>query len=170
MNRRLLSLIGFVAVIAIVVVVVAVASSGDSGGTKKKAKDDPQPNNPRFHTRALADHYGGPVPMTVKFNVKPFNDTGTVSYRWHFDDGTVSSVQTPVHTFTRAGSYQVLLDARDSTGDNDRWNLVVGAWPANVWGTTKPADIPKQQAAQKVRTNQRAAQERATAAQRLGGF
>jgi hypothetical protein len=170
MNRRLLSLIGFLAVVAVVVVVVVVASGGDDNGGKKKAKDDPQPNNPRFHTRAVADHYGGPAPMTVRFNVKPFNEDGDVVYRWHFDDGTTSSAVAPTHTFPKPGTYQVLMDARDSNGDNDRWNLVVGAWPASVWGTTKPADIPKQQAAQKVRSDKRNRQIAATTAKRLGGF
>jgi hypothetical protein len=170
MNRRLLSLIGFLAVVAVVVVVVVVASGDDSDTGKKKAKDDPQPNNQRFHTRALADHYGGPVPMTVKFNVKPFNENGDVAYRWHFDDGTASSAVAPAHTFSKPGTYQVLLDARDSTGDNDRWNLVVGAWPADVWGTTKPEDIPKEQAAQKARSAKRNAEVAATASERLGGF
>jgi hypothetical protein len=170
MNRRVLSLIGFLAVAAAVVAVVLVVSGGDDGGTKQTAKDDPQPKNPRFHTRAQANHYGGPVPLTVKFYMKDFNPKGDVQYRWHFDDGTVSSARTPTHTFPKAGTYQVLMDARDSKGDNDRWNLVIGAWPRDVWGSTRPEDIPKAQGAQEVRTEKRRAANEREAAQRLAGL
>src|SRR6266516_2701132 len=111
MSRRLLSLVGFLAVAAAIVVVLSVTTGGDSGNNNK-SKDDPQPNNPRFHTKAVADHYGGPVPLTVRFNVKPFNTHGQVQYRFHFDDGTASTTKSPVHTFTKPGYYQVLMDAR----------------------------------------------------------
>jgi hypothetical protein len=163
-RRRLLLALGAIAVVAVVVVIVAVAGGGeeDQGPTAK----DPAPKNPRFHTRATADHYGGPSPFNVKFTVDEFNVTGDVEYRWNFDDGTVSKEKEPVHTFPKPGTYQVIMDARDEK-HNDRWNLVIGVWPPRVWTSTKPADIPKVQADQKRRTEARRRRLDAESARRL---
>ena len=56
-----------------------------------------------------ANQTGGPVPLHVKFT-----DTSTGSpttWSWNFGDGTTSSSQNPVHTYTNPGTYSVTLTA-----------------------------------------------------------
>ncbi|MGB7787748.1 PKD domain-containing protein, partial [Methanoregula sp.] len=60
----------------------------------------------------------GPVPLSVRFT-----DTSTdqpVSWLWNFGDGSASTLQNPVHTFTASGTYTVRLDATNSLGSC--WN------------------------------------------------
>jgi PKD repeat protein len=44
-------------------------------------------------------------------------DGEIIAYLWDFDDGTETSVQTPSHRFTAAGTYQVTLTVTDDNGD-----------------------------------------------------
>ena len=53
-------------------------------------------------------------PFTFNFSD---NSTGEIiNWNWDFGDGTTSSGQNPVHTFTEEGFYVVCLDVADSTG------------------------------------------------------
>jgi PKD repeat protein len=56
----------------------------------------------------------GLVPLTVQFT-----DTSTnqpTSWLWNFGDGSTSSLQNPVHTYTTSGVYTVRLDATNNLG------------------------------------------------------
>jgi PKD repeat protein len=58
----------------------------------------------------------GTAPLTVTFT-----DTSTnspASWNWTFGDGNFSVLQNPVHTYTRAGTYTVSLNATNSAGSN----------------------------------------------------
>jgi PKD domain len=135
------------------------------GGDDKKDGDikleDSNPDNEVFHVAADADHFGGPTPLRVRFYSTPFHETGKVHWRWRFDDGTTSEEKNPVHNFPRPGYYQVLMEARDAKG-SDAWNLIVGAWPPDVWETRQKtqgkftgATIRNLQRAQALRTAKR---------------
>jgi hypothetical protein len=101
---------------------------------------DPAPDRHDFHIFADANRYAGPTPLTTNFKVGAFRGHGTVRYHWTFDDGTTSTEQNPTHTFKKAGSYTVLVDAKDQDNFNDRWNLVLGVWPVDVWNARKPIE------------------------------
>lgn len=69
------------------------------------------------------------VPPVAAFNTSINSCQGTVnftdnslnnptSWLWNFGDGNASSSQNPVHTFTTAGTYTVLLIATNSFGSN----------------------------------------------------
>jgi PKD repeat protein len=64
-----------------------------------------------------ASFYGSPVngnsPMLVTF---VNTSTGADTFNWEFGDGTSSSVQNPVHTYTTTGSFTVRLSATGSGG------------------------------------------------------
>ena len=79
------------------------------------------------------DHFAGPTPLIVRLNATSKNADGDVLYRWRFDDGTSSTKPEVTHTFPRAGYYQVILDARDESGNNDRETFLFGAWPPGQW-------------------------------------
>jgi len=129
MTTRLKAIASLLAAIA---VAVAVAACGGDDKPKETKMEDPNPDNPNFHVGADATTFGGPVPLAIKFRVRPFHEHGPVYYRWRFDDGTTSEETDPVKVFRRPGYYQVLLEARDSKG-SDAWNLIVGAWPPELW-------------------------------------
>ena len=66
-----------------------------------------------------------------------------VIYRWRFDDGTTSQEQNPTHSFTRAGYYTVILDARDEDGNNDRQTFLLGVWPGQQWSKAQRTPLTK---------------------------
>jgi PKD domain len=163
--NKMTVLIGLVIVLIVVasVGVVLAVTGDDSSSSKPKAdKDDPFPENKQFHTGADANPYAGAVPLKTQLKAKPFHAKGDVKYYWRFDDGTTSREQNPVHTFTEAGYYTVLMDARDSSGRRDRYTLILGGWPKDLWGTSEKRRLTKSEQlnavrAQSLRTQQRRA-------------
>lgn len=62
----------------------------------------------------IAPNDTGCVPLTINF----INNSDGVLYLWDFGDGSQSTLQTPSHTFTTAGTYTVSLIATDSNKCN----------------------------------------------------
>lgn len=54
--------------------------------------------------------------LTVQFSDQSTDDQGVVSWQWNFGDGSSSSQQNPVHSYSQAGSYQVQLTVADADG------------------------------------------------------
>jgi PKD domain len=153
---------------ALVAVVLVTGCGG--GDSNKPVAGDPRPKEPNFHVKATAGPFAGAAPLRIKFRGFSYRAKGDVHYSWHFDDGTVSNVQNPVHTFSRPGYYLVLMDARDDT-NNDRWNLFVGAWPKQVWQASRTRPLTKKLAESRTagqwhRTNQRRGELQARVAKR----
>jgi PKD repeat protein len=62
------------------------------------------------------DHTSGTAPLAVQFT-----DTSTstpTSWLWTFGDGTTSTIQDPLHSFTTAGTYLVTLQATNGSGSS----------------------------------------------------
>ena len=57
----------------------------------------------------------GTAPLTVQFND---TSSGATSWSWNFGDGSNSTLENPVHTFTNVSSYNVSLTATNSAGSN----------------------------------------------------
>jgi hypothetical protein len=115
--------------------------SDDSGGSSGK-----------FNVTGKVDHFAGPTPLVVRLNATSKNADGDVIYRWRFDDGTSSTKTEVTHTFPKAGYYQVILDGRDESGNNDRETFLFGAWPPKQWSEAQRTPLTKKGAlnAQKV--------------------
>jgi hypothetical protein len=116
----------------------------------------------RFDVKGEVDHFAGPTPLVTRLKATSKNADGKVLYRWRFDDGTSSTKTEVTHTFPRAGYYQVILDARDESGENDRESFLFGAWPPAQWTKAQSTPLTKKGAlnAQKVqqqRTDKRRA-------------
>jgi hypothetical protein len=95
------------------------------------AGDDP--SGGKFDVRGDVDHFAGPTPVVSRFSAEAKHADGKVIYRWRFDDGTTSAQRTATHSFRRPGYYQVILDARDESGNNDRETFLLGVWPRKQW-------------------------------------
>ena len=62
----------------------------------------------------------------VTFENTSVHTTGeSMTYRWSFGEGGSSSEASPTHRYTRAGTYQVKLTARDQSGDEDEVTVSV---------------------------------------------
>jgi PKD repeat protein len=72
-------------------------------------------------TPPVASFYGVPTTGTVSFNVQ-FTDTSSntpTSWAWNFGDGTANATtQNPLHSYTVAGTYSVILTATNAYGSN----------------------------------------------------
>jgi PKD repeat protein len=65
----------------------------------------------------------GKVPLTVKFTDK---STGSfTSYLWNFGDKTTSTLQNPVHKYTKAGKYTVTLKVKNAAGSNTKTMSII---------------------------------------------
>ena len=162
-NRRVLFLAGLGAVLlaALVIGAVNVLGGDDSNPGHAATVEDPNPENPEFHTFADAAPFANAAPMNTRFTATPFKAEGDVKYYWRFDDGTTSSEQNPTHTFTEPGTYSVFVDSRDEEGHKDRYTLILGVWPKDIWQTSE-----KRRLTQTEQLNAIAAQTKRTAARR----
>ena len=68
----------------------------------------------------------GTAPLTVLFSDRSTGGS-PASWAWSFGDGTSSTEQNPVHTYSKAGRYTVRLTARNAAGSNTitRSNYIV---------------------------------------------
>ncbi|MBC7935118.1 MAG: PKD domain-containing protein [Rhizobacter sp.] len=78
-------------------------------------------NNVTVTTRAnvnfnTTDTAGCKAPYTVSFNNVT---TGAINYSWNFGDGNTSTLANPVHTYTTAGTFTVMLIATNANGCSD---------------------------------------------------
>jgi PKD repeat protein len=109
----------------------------DDGGlerssTRRIVASDPAANEPPVASFTAAPQVGDP-PLEVAFNASASSDPdGTIaSYGWDFGDGGSGSGRILNHTYTRTGSFRVLLvvaDDRGATGMAER-TVVVGSVP-----------------------------------------
>jgi PKD repeat protein len=63
-----------------------------------------------------ADVTSGSLPLSVQFTDR--SDNGATSWLWDFGDGNTSSDQSPIHTYTAAGSYTVSLTISDGSNND----------------------------------------------------
>lgn len=109
----------------------------------------------RFDVAGNVDHFAGPTPLVVRFKASSKNGDGDVRYRWRFDDGTSTTKPEVTHSFPRAGYYNVILDAWDESGDNDRESFLFGAWPPAQWARAQHTTLTKKGAERTQRVQQR---------------
>ena len=67
-----------------------------------------------------------------QFTATSSSCTGTITYQWHFGDGTTASGQAATKSYTNAGTYAVKLVVSNTTGcrDSVTQNITVNSLPA----------------------------------------
>ncbi len=69
----------------------------------------------------------------VTFVDSSYTGSGAITnWNWDFGDGNSSTTQHPVHQYTNAGTYQVTLTVRDSTGCEDMFTQTVTWYPESA--------------------------------------
>lgn len=77
---------------------------------------------------------GSPIQFT---NTSQTNYAGTVTWEWRFGDGAISNDVSPVHTYTTAGSYPVMLIATDQGSNcSDTATVLITCVPEQTSFTT----------------------------------
>jgi PKD repeat protein len=90
-----------------------------------------------------AEPRSGNAPLTVAFNDTSDGDAITLWY-WEFGDGTNSSIQNPVHTYSAAGNYSISFEIANSVGSNTITRvdyITVSSPPVTTIPTTVPTTI-----------------------------
>jgi hypothetical protein len=79
-----------------------------------------------------ANKSSGLVPLDIQFDGTQSHDPEMmpITYHWDFGDGTISSHQTPAHTFSLPGDYVVRLAVSDPIGLNGSSEFRVRVTPA----------------------------------------
>lgn len=83
--------------------------------------------------RISADVTQGYAPLTVRFDGGESYDpeTGPVTWAWEFGDGASSSEVTPIHVYTRPGSYMSVLTVTDNYGNQNQAELIIEVLAVN---------------------------------------
>ncbi|OWW27024.1 hypothetical protein B4Q04_04925 [Zobellia sp. OII3] len=92
----------------------------------------------------------GSLPLKVSFNGgDSSDDKAVVSYLWDFKDGETASSKNPEHTFTEAGTYDVVLKVKDEEGLSSSGKLTIKvlaakneAPTAKISANTKSGEAP----------------------------
>lgn len=83
--------------------------------------------------------------LTVQFkNASTDADGDTLEYVWDFGDGSTSSVKNPVHTYTKAGSYSVILKVTDGKSDAKELTQTITVADVEVANKAPVADFDYQ--------------------------
>ncbi len=100
--------------------------------------------------KPIANFWGSPKSGNASLNVT-FNDISTgepTAWNWSFGDGTYSTQQKPVHTYSEAGIYAVTLTASSTAGTGTMTkpnyiNVTASQKPiADFWGSPKSGNLP----------------------------
>jgi PGF-pre-PGF domain-containing protein len=137
---------------------VSLNATNAGGSNTKTAVDYITVNVPAPVTNFSANQTVGTMPMDVQFTD---TSTGTpTSWNWSFGDGSLATVQHPVHTYASAGIYTVSLNATNAGGSNTKTipdyitvnvpapvtnfsaNQTVGTMPMDVQFTDLSTEIP----------------------------
>ncbi len=114
-------------------VVTAGWKSGQAVRTRYIVVVDPDALSANFTSNVTK----GVAPLSVQFT-----DTSTgapTRWSWQFGDGTNSTVQNPVHTYSRAGRYTVVLKVgRDTPEDRRRTDVRVAVQYITVTDPNRP--------------------------------
>ena len=82
--------------------------------------------NEKPDANVTATPKNGTAPLEVSFNGGgSTDDKEIVKYSWNFKDGNTSTQKNPTHTFTQAGSYQVVLTVEDEEGLKDAASITI---------------------------------------------
>ena len=108
-----------------------------------------KPNYINVTQKPIADFLGAPKSGEIPLGVA-FNDISTggepTQWNWNFGDGTYSTQQNPVHTYSAAGNYTVVLSVNNAAGTDviTKANYITALQKpvADFWGTPKSGAVP----------------------------
>jgi PGF-pre-PGF domain-containing protein len=94
-------------------------TAGSSSATKTVTVTEP--SGPAPVAGFTANVTSGDAPLTVAFTDE---STGAATWSWAFGDGNTSTDRNPVHTYTAAGTYTVILTATNAAGSSSATGVI----------------------------------------------
>ena len=86
------------------------------------------------------------VAVNTQVNFTDSSSNSPTSWYWDFGDGNISTVQSPSHTYTSGGKYNVALTAAKASGQNtkivDRYMTIMVAPIADFWARAESGPAP----------------------------
>jgi PKD repeat protein len=111
-------------------VIITVTDNNASTGTNIMQIHVTKPTNQPPIASLSANRTGGTMPLVVSFTGSSNDTNGYItSYFWNFGDGSSSNQQSPSHTFTKAGTYNVTLTVTDNNGTTDTCSKTIKCYP-----------------------------------------
>ncbi|HVP95003.1 MAG TPA: PKD domain-containing protein, partial [Methanoregulaceae archaeon] len=109
-------------------------------GTSKKIKQDYIVIGAKPVAAFTTNPVAGLSPLDVQF--VDMSTGNPIQWSWNFGDGTTSTVQNPLHTYTAGGVYSVKLTVTNGVGSDSatKTQLVSVSTPINADFTYKPAE------------------------------
>ncbi|HWQ48657.1 MAG TPA: PGF-pre-PGF domain-containing protein [Methanosarcina sp.] len=101
----------------------------DSGGSDDTGNDEtPDNNNVNLPAAVFSmSPTSGKAPLNVAFTDK---STDATSWAWNFGDGSTSTEQNSMHTYSEAGNYNVVLTVNNEKGSSSKTqNIIVQSEP-----------------------------------------
>ena len=89
----------------------------------------------------IASPTSGEVPLTVNFTGNATGGVLPYSYSWDFGDGTYSSEQNSMHTYSEAGDYTVTLTVTDSEDNQDENSLIINVFVDEAYISCSPKSL-----------------------------
>ncbi|NOZ81258.1 MAG: PKD domain-containing protein, partial [DPANN group archaeon] len=88
----------------------------------------------------------GYAPLDVQFTCNGSGGDAPLSYAWTFGDGSSSSSQNPVHTYSAVGQYHAVCTVTDNDGDaaSDGGNIDVSEEPIDLFPTVTAHASPEE--------------------------
>jgi len=71
----------------------------------------------------------GTVPLSVTFSSTASGGSNPYTYLWNFDDGTTSAIANPTHSFSKPGTYTVVLEVTDNHGTKISKSAIISVIP-----------------------------------------
>jgi PKD repeat protein len=95
---------------------------------------DPPPGNRAPQAVFTASPRTGKAPLTVAFDASGSSDPDgdSLTFSWHFDNGSQGSGSSVTHTFQSVGSYSTILTVSDGRGGGDTSSMVISVTSGDI--------------------------------------
>jgi len=142
-DRTILRRFRVIALLSVLAIPVLASGCGDNGDTYTSPLAGLRPDaRPPILVDIGGEPIAGPPPVKTHFDSHASGANGPFLFHWTFDDGTTSTEQNPVHTFSKPGVYDVVLDVRNLEGKTARRGALVGVWPQAEWAAGNDKNAP----------------------------
>jgi PKD repeat protein len=81
-----------------------------------------------IYSKVGATPTSGMIPLAVSFSSRTIGENLPLTIDWNFGDGSTSQLQNPSHTYSAAGTYNVVFRATDSRGNSESRTITIEAY------------------------------------------
>ncbi|MFZ0891167.1 MAG: kelch repeat-containing protein [Thermoplasmata archaeon] len=105
---------------------------GASGSSTTVITVTPTPQVPALSIAVSASPISGETPVAVAFATAVTGGLGNFTYSWVFGDGNLSSLASPIHNYTKVGTFHPTLWVNDTANQSVSETLTVTVSPNSI--------------------------------------